>query len=537
MVWYNLRMQNKKIKFFKYVRKSLKDDDRQVVSLEAQQYDLNQIAEREKKFVYEIIEEKMTAKEPGRPLFNQMLDRIEAGEADGILVWDIERLFRNPVDEGNVRWLLQRGVLRSVRTMQREYFQCDAGLFMAIEGGRAQEHNMKFSATLIRTFETKLRHGQWPGTTFFPYLFDERTKNIYPNPETAPIVTRLFELFSEGRLGFESGAQWMASLGILSSVRTPFSKSAMQRLLTNKKLMGIMPWKGEVYEGTYKKVVSPDLFDQVQKMIKLKSKPRRTKKGHNFPFCGIFRCSCGAMMTAQWARGRLGGMYRYSRCTRKNGPCKEPYLQENKVVEQCFEALRPFALSPSEAAEIRSLIDFEEKKESGTVKAAIRKTDEALMVLDQKLRTLTRRLMDEIIDEDMYRAAKEDFLKEKIALTAEKNRLRKEACNYWIEPSLTLISTLETLDRMPDTASLHEFANIVRKIGTNPIISNKTVTFSFSQDYDFIPSLLASARVTSHGDAPKRCGDFDQNSQSAKWCARRELNPQPAASEADTLSN
>ena len=98
----------------------------------------------------------------------------------------------------------------------------------------------------------------------------------------------------------------------------------------------------------------------------------------------------------------------------------------------------------------------------------------------------------------------------------------------WIEPSLTLISTLETLGTMPDTASLHESAQIVREIGTNPLISNKTVTFSFSTDYDFIPSLLGAVRLVQTIPLAKWCGDFTQNSQSSKWCTGKELNLEPS---------
>jgi hypothetical protein len=87
---------------------------------------------------------------------------------------------------------------------------------------------------------------------------------------------------------------------------------------------------------------------------------------------------------------------------------------------------------------------------------------------------------------------------------------------------------------MPDTAAPQELANILKKIGTNSLLSNKTVTFSFSGNYDFLPFLLASGRAATPVPAAKRGGDFDQ---SFRWCAWRELNPQPAASEAVTLSN
>jgi hypothetical protein len=74
---------------------------------------------------------------------------------------------------------------------------------------------------------------------------------------------------------------------------------------------------------------------------------------------------------------------------------------------------------------------------------------------------------------------------------------------------------------MPDTASQRDFANNAKKIGLNPLLANKTVNFSFGENYDSIPSLLASARSAPSNPALKRCGDF---AQSSKWCPRQDLN-------------
>ena len=76
------------IKFFIYIRKSTDDKKgkRQVLSLDAQLRELRNLVKQEGLVVVGIIEESQTAKEPGRPLFNRMLERIERGEANGVIV-------------------------------------------------------------------------------------------------------------------------------------------------------------------------------------------------------------------------------------------------------------------------------------------------------------------------------------------------------------------------------------------------------------------------------------------------------------------
>jgi len=56
--------------------------------------------------IVDTFRESQTAKEPGRAIFNNMLDRIEKGEAEGILAWHPDRLARNSVDGGKIIFLI-----------------------------------------------------------------------------------------------------------------------------------------------------------------------------------------------------------------------------------------------------------------------------------------------------------------------------------------------------------------------------------------------------------------------------------------------
>src|SRR5579863_6213880 len=72
--------------------------------------------------------EERSAFSPGRPLLNEMLDRIESGEANGILCWEISRLSRNPLDSGRTRYLMEQGKLKEIRTKNKTYTDLDSFL-------------------------------------------------------------------------------------------------------------------------------------------------------------------------------------------------------------------------------------------------------------------------------------------------------------------------------------------------------------------------------------------------------------------------
>lgn len=148
------------IKYILYARKSSEDKDRQIQSIENQVKILKELALSLGLSITEVLTESKSAKAPiNRPVFESMVQKIENGEANGILCWKIDRLTRNPVDEGTIKYMLQRKIIKSIRTYEREYTPEDNVLMIGFESGMANQYIIDLSKNTRRGLKNKADNG------------------------------------------------------------------------------------------------------------------------------------------------------------------------------------------------------------------------------------------------------------------------------------------------------------------------------------------------------------------------------------------
>ena len=108
-------VNNPNQKYFIYARKSTDVEDMQVQSIQGQLDELRILAKKENLNIVDEFIEKQSAKIPGRPIFNKMLDSIEKGLANGIICWHPDRLARNSVDGGKIIYLVDTGKISALK--------------------------------------------------------------------------------------------------------------------------------------------------------------------------------------------------------------------------------------------------------------------------------------------------------------------------------------------------------------------------------------------------------------------------------------
>src|SRR3989344_5919150 len=183
-----------KIVYFMYPRKTSEGEDRQVQSTEDQISRLKDLAKTQNLEIKEILPEARSAKRPNyRPICADMLARIEKGEANGILCWQINRLSRNPVDSGMISWMLQRGIIKCIQTIDRQYLPDDNVLLFNVESGMANQFIIDLRKNSRRGMEGKAERGWLPSRPPIGYRNDKLEHTIIEDEERIALVRRMWD--------------------------------------------------------------------------------------------------------------------------------------------------------------------------------------------------------------------------------------------------------------------------------------------------------------------------------------------------------
>src|ERR1700722_3079860 len=269
------------MKIIIYCRKSSEASDRQVASIDSQKDNLLELAKRDNLAVGKTFVESMSAKQPGRPEFEKMIKLIEKNPGSIILVWKLDRLARNPVDEGKIKWLLQNKTIAKIITPERTYNPEDNALIASVEFGMANQYIRDLSANVKRGNKTKLEKGELPGPAPLGYLDNPLTKQKTIDPIKSIFIKQAFELYATGAYCLKELCNILYARGYRTKGGLRQSKSMTQHILTNSFYYGYMLRNGELYKGNHEPLISKDLFDTVQNVLSGKHRPKKQK--HFFP--------------------------------------------------------------------------------------------------------------------------------------------------------------------------------------------------------------------------------------------------------------
>ena len=466
--------------YFLYARKSTDDKDKQVHSIEDQVAVLRKLAKKEGFNIVQEFEERQTAKVPGRPIFSDMLRRIEKGEAQGILCWKIDRLARNPVDAAQIQWLLQRGTIAHIQTYDRNYYPADNVLLMSVEFGMANQYVRDLSSNTARGLRQKAKRGEYPGTAPTGYLNNPRTKLVVVDRKKAPVVRAAFELYAKGHSRLEDVSRFLYDNGVRSWYGNRIHKDRAKFILQNPFYYGHFRYKGELLEGRHMPLIEKSLFDKVQRVMAERGHPQRETTQPQ-PLCGLLRCGeCRMSITAE-VRTKMqknGNIHRYVyyHCTKKSAArCSQTYVREEALAADLNKTIPDYSMP-------QNVIEFFENKMAEDEREADKANAASVRELREKLSSISReldRLTDVYIAQDIER---QEYLSRRASLLSERKSVEEVLATLerggmpWLEPMREWIKDASILNEIAEDTSLPAKKSALQKIfGSNLYLKNEKV--------------------------------------------------------------
>ncbi len=272
-------------------------------------------------------------------------------------------------------------------------------------------------------------------------------------------------------------------------------------MLTNRAYLGFVKHNGEYFEGRFEPILSATLFEAVQNVLRRTARPRRSKAKHSFAFTGFLTCGeCGCAISAQFARGRHGGIYRYYRCTKKRGThCSQSYLQEKDLAAQLKARLQSVGICDEWKEIMLKKVDEWRTAQLHSSQEFVQNLKAKLADTQEKLDKLVSAYIDGDIPKDSYFTKKEALLKQKVSLANDLEDFGRTGKN-WLEPLRQWILDAHQAEKLSQGESFGEMKAFVQKLGTNPVLLDKTISFQLAEPWGFLAdsrTRLAAAEARS----------------------------------------
>ena len=517
-----MEKQLPKIKYFLYARKSSESEDKQVASIDSQINELTKIAKRDGLEIVDVLTESQSAKAPGRPIFNKMIERINKDEAQGIICWKLDRLARNPVDGGSISWMLQQGVIRHVQTYEKSYYPTDNVLMMAVELGMANQFIRDLSVNTKRGLRNKAERGWFPGFPRIGYIHNplkrKGEKEVVKDLERFDLVRKLFNLMLGGnytppKILKIATNEW----GFRMPNGKPMARSTIYRIFTDPFYYGMFEFPRESenwYQGKHEPIITEQEYDRIQALLGRKGRPR--PKSHAFAFVGIMQCGeCGAMITAEEKikRQKNGNIHRYIyyHCTkRKNPNCTQGSVEEKDFEKQIIELLKKIEIPESFyswAMKQFHLDAKDETKDRNTILANQQKIyNESIKEIDGLIGMRARGELDE-----------ENYKRRMSFISKEKTRLQEllndtdNRVNRWIEKAEQIFAFARDAKIKFETGGAEDKRTILANLGSNLLLKDKIVSISIQKPLLLVERVASEVKDIHQRLEPVKNGENELN--------------------------
>jgi hypothetical protein len=249
--------------------------------------------------------------------------------------------------------------------------------------------------------------GRFPFKAPIGYINVSRNRghNLIPDPKTAPLISKAFDLFATGTYSKADVLKKVNTLGLTTSNGSPMPMQTLQRLLVNPIYAGwvTIPKWGMTCQGAFEPIVSQRVFDIVQDVLEGRKVVAKAYDHNNpdFPLRVFVRCAkCGAPFTGGWSTGKKK-KYAYYRC--RQSKCDLNNIGRDDLEASFIQLLKHLTPPPDLVAEFLTTVRSAWRGRQGDAETAFAAIQKRLDQIRRRKDKLVDTLLDGVITESTYR--------------------------------------------------------------------------------------------------------------------------------------
>lgn len=303
-----------------------------------------------------------------RPALERLLEDIEEGKIDCVVVYKVDRLSRSLLDFAKIIETFDRNNVSFVSVTQQFNTTTSMGrLTLNILLSFAQfEREIIGERIRDKVAAAKKRGKYMGGTPPLGYDVDSEKHRLIINPEEAKIVKHIFKRFIETgspiTVAHELNKKkittksWTTKKGSFREGNT-WNRMHIYRLLYNHTYLGEVSHKGTTYPGEHEAIIGKDLWSRAHAIIEENKHSHTHHAWAKAPSLlkGIIRCgACESAMSPVSTTNR-GRIYRYYQCGKasKHGynTCPVRSVSAGEIEAAVIGQLRSVFRSPEMVAQ------------------------------------------------------------------------------------------------------------------------------------------------------------------------------------------
>lgn len=287
--------------------------------------------------IHEYIDRAQTGRNDDREQFQQMLKDTAKRQFEAIIIWKIDRFGRNREEIAFNKYRCKKNGVKVLYTAESIPDTPEGIILEAVLEGMAEYYSVQLATNVKRGMDNVARKGQSVGGTIPLGYRTGSDKRLELDPQTAPLVKRIFEMYAEGYTQKEI-IDMLNAEGLRNRKGKPLTVNSIHALLKNKKYIGIYHYDGKEYPEAYiPAIIDAETFAKVQDLlVRNKRAPARKWTKAEYLLTGKLFCgSCGHTMVGESGTGKSGAKYLYYNCLekKKRHGCKKKAVRKGWIEE------------------------------------------------------------------------------------------------------------------------------------------------------------------------------------------------------------